>query len=146
MNIEVKIDENYAETKILIYTNKMDEKLSNIIDNISNISKEKLKAYKDEKMYILNQNEIEAIYAEKGKVYLRCNSEVYIVKNRLYELENILNQKIFVRISNSEIVNFDKVRNIDFKIIGTIVLNFKSGNKAYVSRRYITKIKNFLEI
>ena len=146
MNIEVKIDENYAETKILIYTNKMDEKLSNIIDNISNISKEKLKAYKDEKMYILNQNEIEAIYAEKGKVYLRCNSEVYIVKNRLYELENILNQKIFVRISNSEIVNFDKVRNIDFKIIGTIVLNFKSGNKAYVSRRYITNIKNFLEI
>lgn len=146
MNIEVKIDENYAEPKILIYSNKVDEKLSNIIDNISNISQEKLKAYKDEKMYILNQNEIEAIYAEKGKVYLRCNSEVYIVKNRLYELENILNQKIFVRISNSEIVNFDKVRNLDFKIIGTIVLNFKSGNKAYVSRRYITKIKNILEI
>ncbi len=38
MNIEVKIDENYAEPKILIYTNKMDEKLSNIIDNIFNIS------------------------------------------------------------------------------------------------------------
>ena len=69
-----------------------------------------------------------------------------MVKNRLYELENILDKKVFSRISNSEIVNFNLVENIDFKIIGTLILNFKSGNKSYVSRRYIPKIKKFLEI
>ena len=58
----------------------------------------------------------------------------------------ILDKKAFIRISNSEIINFNKVKNIDFKIIGTIILNFKSGNKAYASRRYIPKIKEFLEI
>ena len=49
-------------------------------------------------------------------------------------------------ISNSEIVNFNKVENIDFKILGTLIINFKSGNKSYASRRYIPKIKEFLEI
>ena len=38
------------------------------------------------------------------------------------------------------------LKNIDLKILGTIVLNFESGNKAYASRRYIPKIKEFLEI
>ncbi len=146
MDIEVKIDEKYNTSKIIIYTNQITEEISNIIDQLSNINRKVLKLYKDEKMYILNQNEIETIYAENGKTYARSNNETYIVKNRLYELENILDKKVFSRISNSEIVNFNLVENIDFKIIGTLILNFKSGNKSYVSRRYIPKIKKFLEI
>lgn len=146
MNVEVKIDENCNVTKIVIYTNKVNKEISNIIDSISNIDAKVLKGYKDEKMYILNQDEIETIYSENGKNYVRCNEEIYNIKNRLYELEMILDKKAFIRISNSEIINFNKVKNIDFKIIGTIILNFKSGNKAYASRRYIPKIKKFLEI
>ncbi len=146
MDIEVKIDEKYDNPKIVIYTNKVNTEISNIIDGISSINQKFLKAYKDEKMYILHQNEIETIYSEGGKIYVRCNNEIYNIKNRLYELDTLLDKKMFVRISNSEIVNFNKVENIDFKIVGTLILNFKSGNKAYASRRYIPKIKEFLEI
>lgn len=146
MNIEVKVEKNCAEPKIIIYTNQMNKEISDLIERISNIGSNSLKAFKDEKMYIVNQEDIETIYAESGKVYMRCNNELYIVKNRLYELETLLDRKAFIRISNSEIVNFNKVENIDFKIIGTLVLNFKSGNISYVSRRYIPKIKEFLEI
>lgn len=146
MDIEVKVDENYTTPKILIYTNQINKEISNIIDSISNIDYKKLKAYKDEKLYILNQNEIETIYSENGKIYIRCNKELYTIKNRLYELETLLDKKIFLRISNSEIVNFNEIRNIDFKIVGTMILNFKSGNKTYASRRYIPKIKEFLEL
>ena len=146
MDIEIKIDEKFSEPKIVIYTKQMDKDLSEIIDNISIIDKKTLKAFKDEKMYILNQKDIETIYSENSKIYVRCNNELYTIKKRLYELENMLNKKSFIRISNSEIINFEKVENIDFKILGTLVINFKSGNKAYASRRYIPKIKEFLEI
>lgn len=146
MDIEIKMDESYISPKIVIYTNKVNKELSNIIDNISCIDNKTLKVYKDEKLYILNQSEIETIYSENNKIYVRCNEILYTVKNRLYELEMLLDKKTFVRISNSEIVNFSKVENIDFKIIGTLILNFKSGNKSFVSRRYIPKIKEFLEI
>ena len=146
MNIEVNVDEKYNEPKIVIYTNKMDKEISNIVDTLSSIKQKIVKSYKDEKMYILKQSEIETIYAENGKVYAKCNDELYTIKNRLYELETLLDKKVFVRISNSEIVNFNMVENIDFKMMGTLILNFKSGNKAYASRRYIPKIKEFLEI
>lgn len=146
MDIEVKVDEKYDNPKIVIYTNKVDAEISNIIDGISSINQKFLKAYKDEKLYILNQNEIETIYSENGRICVRCNNEIFNIKNRLYELETLLDRKIFVRISNSEIVNLNKVENIDFKVVGTLILNFKSGNKAYASRRYIPKIKEFLGI
>ena len=146
MDIEIKIDEKFSEPKIVIYTKQMNQDLSEIIDNNSLINKKTLKAFKDGKMYILNQKDIETIYAENNKIYTRCNNELYTLKNRLYELENILNKKSFIRISNSEIINFDKVENIDFKILGTLVINFKSKNKAYASRRYIPKLKEFLGI
>ena len=146
MDIEVKIDEKYDKPKIVIYANKVDSEISNIIDGISSINQKFLKAYRDEKMYILHQNEIETIYSENGKIFIRCNNSIYNIKSRLYELELLLDKKIFLRISNSEIVNFNKVENIDFKIVGTLTINFKSGNKAYASRRYIPKIKEFLGI
>ena len=146
VEIEIKVDEKYSEQKIIIYTNLVNEEINNIMDAISSINKKLLKAFKDDKIYILNQDDIETIYSENGKILARCNNELYTLKNRLYELEAILNKKIFTRISNSEIVNFKKVENIDFKILGTLIINFKSGNKSYASRRYIPKIKEFLEI
>ncbi len=146
MNIEVKIDKNYENPQILILTNKMTTELSSMIDKISNITQKTLQTYKDQKMYILKQNEIESIYSESKKVYVRCLNEIYSTKNRLYEIENLLDPHSFIRISNSEIINFYNVENIDFKITGTLIFNFKSGNKSYSSRRYIPKIKKFLEI
>jgi len=146
MEVEVKIEEKYEKPKIVIYTNKLDTKISDLIENISNLEQKKLKMYKDEKMYIFRQEDIEDIYSEEGKVYARVENEIYVLKNRLYELEAILDKKMFLRISNSEIINFNKVKNIDLKMLGTIALNFKSGNKSYASRRYIPKIKEFLEI
>lgn len=146
MEIEVKIDGQCNTPKVIIYTNEMNDEVTEIIDGLSSIKKKILKGYKDNKIYILNQNEIETIYSEQGKIYARLNNDVYTIKNRLYELEELLDGKSFIRISNSEIVNFNKVENIDFKIVGTWIINFKSGNKSYASRRYITKIKKYLEL
>ena len=144
MNIEVKIDKNYSTPQVIILSNKMTSEISTIVNKISNITQESLQAYKDHKLYILKQDEIESIYSENGKVYVRCSNEVYSTQNRLYEIENLLDCNSFIRISNSEIINFDKVKDIDFKIVGTLIFNFKSGNKSYSSRRYIPKIKKFL--
>lgn len=146
MDIELKIDEKYKDSKIIIYTDKVTNEISSILDELSSINNRVLKAYKDEKLYILEQKNIESIYSESGQTYLRCNNDVFLIKKRLYELELLLDNKIFLRISNSEIINFTFVKNIDFKILGTLALNFKSGYTAYSSRRYIPKIKEYLDI
>ena len=144
MKIEINIDKNIKEPQIIIQTDKITKEITDIYDRLNGEINKKIKAYKDDKMYLLNENDIESIYAEEGKVYIRCNNEKYLLKSRLYEIEEILNKKAFIRISHSEIINIEKVKNIDFKIIGTILFNFYDGNTAYVSRRYIKKIKDFL--
>ncbi len=144
MEIEIKVDKNINEPKIIIQTDKITKEITDIYDKLNGEINKKIKAYKNDKMYLLNEKDIESIYAEDGKVYARYNNEKYLLKSRLYEIENVIDKKIFIRISHSEIINIEKVKNIDFKITGTILFNFYDGNTAYVSRRYIKKIKEFL--
>ena len=144
MEIEIKVDKNINEPKIIIQTDKITKEITDIYDKLNGEINKKIKAYKNDKMYLLNEKDIESIYAEDGKVYARYNSEKHLLKSRLYEIENVIDKKIFIRISHSEIINIEKVKNIDFKITGTILFNFYDGNTAYVSRRYIKKIKEFL--
>lgn len=146
MKVEVKLDPNYTETKIEIYTNKIDEELSNLIKQLEFKSDDKIIVWKDGKVYIVELKNIEAIYSNQGKVYIRENNNEYISKSKLYELEEQIKEPSFIRISNSEIINFNKVENLDLNIAGTIRLNFKSGYTTYVSRRNIKKIKEYLNI
>ena len=146
MKIEFDIDEKYRENKIIICTNKITGEIQELINKIENNKNNKIYGYKNDKIFILEENKIETIYSENKKVFIRYeNGDIYESKKRVYELENNLPNK-FVRISNSEIVNFDKVQNLDFKIVGTIILNFYTGKYTYVSRRYVKKIKEYLEI
>ena len=147
MDIEIKLSEEYSSTKVVVYTNKMTEKISNLVDVITKITGENIQTIvgtKDEEIFLLSLNDILTIYAENQKVFARSVNGIYRLKNRLYELENMFVGTSFLRISNSEIVNFDQVKSLDLSINGTISLKFKSGDKSFVSRRYVDKIKNYL--
>ena len=146
MKVEVKLDPNYTETKIEIYTKEINDEISKLIKQFEVTSDDKIIAWKGEKIYILDEKDIETIYSNQGKVYIRVNNNEYISKNRLYELEEKIKEHSFIRISNSEIINFNKVESLDASITGTIKLNFKSGYVTYASRRNIKKIKEYLKI
>ena len=146
MKIEFDINEKYQEDKIIICTNKITDELQEFVNKLNNEKNNKIYGYKNDIIFILEENKIETIYSENKKVFIRYeNGNIYETKKRIYEFENNLPNK-FVRISNSEIVNFDKVQNLEFKIVGTIILNFYTEHKTYVSRRYVKKIREYLEI
>ena len=148
MKVEIIIDEKYVEPEIKIYASRLTDEIVEIQNNLSTIEKKSnyLKAFLDEDVYLIPFEDIESIYSENKKVLLRTEKETYILKQRLYEIESILPGSNFVRISNSEIVNFKKVKNMNFKFSGTILINFISGNYSYVSRRYIKRIKEYLDM
>lgn len=146
MRVEVKLDPNYTETKIEIYTNEINEEISNLVKQLEFKSDNKIIAWKDGKIYILEVKQIETIYSNQGKVYIRANNNEYISKSKLYEIEEQIKEPSFIRISNSEIINFNKVESLDSSITGTIKINFKSGYITYASRRNIKKIKEYLKI
>ena len=62
------------------------------------------------------------------------------------QLRNRLDPQRFVRISHSEMVNLDQVRCFDLNLAGTICIRLADGKVTYVSRRYVSKIKQILGV
>jgi len=95
----------------------------------------------------IKQNEIFRIYSMDKKVYLETEKENLLLKLRLYEFAELAKKcgwTDFIRISNTDIVNFSKVTNLDMSLTGIVRVNFTNGKSAIVSRRYMSKIKREL--
>ena len=146
MDIKINLSKEFEKPQIVINAPEMTKELEEIIAKVQSNSSEKIIGFIEDEAFILEKENIEAIYAEDKKVLARVGDKTYVIKKRIFELENMLSENNFVRISNSEIVNFKKVVSMDFKLTGTILLRLKSGAITYTSRRYIKKIKEYLGI
>ncbi len=80
-------------------------------------------------------------YTEDKGVFCQTGKGIFTVRARLYELEEELAGTKFVRVSNSEIVNLDRVTALDLTLAGTIKMTLEGGTVCWVSRRYVKKIK-----
>ena len=146
MKVEIKIDDSYIEPKILILTAAMTEDVNLILNKLSENTPQVISGCKNEKIEVIEQEDLIRIYAGSGKVFAVTEKGEYTVRFRLYEIEKRLNHNQFVRISNSEIINLKKVNNYDLSFTGTIRVELTNGTAAYVSRRYVSKIKKILGI
>lgn len=145
MKVEVQIDNSCTEPKVIILTDKMTEEVNQIMQRISEEPSDIIAGFCNEQVTILDPLEIIRFYSETGKIYAQTSTETYLVRLRLYEIENRLS-KNFVRISNSEIINLKKVKGFDLSFTGTICATLANGLVTYVSRRYVSKIKKVLGI
>ena len=146
MDFEIKIDEAYKLPKTFVYTDKITEEVLRIKSFVLENSESILIGFLDEKIKILNPAKIYRIYTENSKVFAESIDEKYLVKKRIYQLEDILKPKKFVRISNSELINLNLVDSFDLSYSGTISVKMKNKSKTFVSRRYVKKIKETLGI
>ncbi len=146
MQVEIKIDDSYIEPKILILTAAMTEDVNLILNKLSGNTPQVISGYKNEKIEVIEQEDLIRVYAGSGKVFAVTDKGEYTLRFRLYEIEERLNPNQFVRISNSEIINLKKVNNFDLSFTGTIRVELTNGTAAYVSRRYVSKIKKILGI
>ena len=146
MKVEVKIDCTITEPKIIILTDKMTDDINEVVRKISETEPEMIAGFSDETVRILDLKDIYRIYAEAGHVYAETDSGLYLLRQRLYEMEERLRRFSFVRISNSEIINLKKVKMFDLSFSGTICVALTNRTVTYVSRRYVSKIKDVLGI
>ena len=144
MKIEIQIDESCDEPKIVVMTRRVTEEISEILKKLSEDPSEMLAGFRDERASILEPNQIYRVYASGGKVYAETKNGTYLLRLRLYEAEQRLESSSFVRISNSEIINLKKVKGFDLSFAGTICVSLANGTVSYVSRRYVSKIKQLL--
>ena len=144
MKIEIKIDDTAAETKGIIVTREVTESVQALIKRRSEEQPKVIAGFLEDPVRLLREEENYRIYAAAGKVFAVTEKGEFTLRLRLYELEERLDKKRFVRISNSEIVYLGKVRGFDLSFSGTIRVSLTNGTSTYVSRRYVSKIKTTL--
>ncbi|MCW6080735.1 LytTR family DNA-binding domain-containing protein [Clostridium sporogenes] len=146
MKIDIQIDDNSKETRVVIYTSEITEEVQAVLNNLKRVQQKYILGMKDERIYILNPDEISFFYSEKGKVFAQTDNLVYEIKEKLYKLEENLKGTSFVRISKSAIANVDKIKNLEILFNGNMCINFFDGKQEYISRRYMKKIREYLNI
>jgi len=146
MQLEVKIDSSCIEPKVVILTASMTEEVNNILNRLSDKAPQIISGSRDNKIEVIEQADIIRIYASGGKVLAVTHKGEYVLRLRLYEIEERLPAHQFVRISNSEIINLKNVNCFDLSLTGTVCVKLADGTITYVSRRYVSKLKEILGI
>lgn len=146
MKIKLIIDKKYDDTQVHICSKENSREVRELYHTIESVVNKKITAYDAEQVCILSIPDIIHIYTQDLKVYAATVNGIYRLHQRLYELEQELDESRFIRISNSEIVNIKKIKRMDTSLAGTIRMYLDGDREAYVSRRYVTKIKKALGI
>ena len=144
MKLLLIIDDRYKEPEIHLCSDKKTGEIIDLRDFLEDTLFSKITLYKNQEARTAAAYEIVRLYSENKKVYARTDNDTYEVRERLYSLEETLNDRGFVRISNSEIVNSAKITKLDMSFTGTIRISLKNGDETYVSRRYVSRIKEVL--
>jgi len=150
LRTEIEI-EDCSNPYCIIRTAAVDANINSLAEKISMLgnSGETLMLYGwdgDFCMKILPKD-IFRIYSMDKKVFIETEKETFLLKMRLYEFEELCQKNgwtDFIRISNTDIVNFARVLNLDFSLTGVIKINLSNKTQAIVSRRYMNRIRKEL--
>ena len=146
MQIKIEFNKAYKEPEIIILTDKMTDDIDRIFKMLSDEKSQIIAGIKNDKVEVLEPNDIIRVYANSKKVFAVTDKGEYMLRLRLYEAEERLSLNQFVRISKSEIINLKKVNNFDLNFAGTICVRFFNNEVTYVSRRYVSEIKRVLGV
>jgi DNA-binding LytR/AlgR family response regulator len=150
--VQIEIDPSCNEPEVIIRTNEMTDEVQDIVQKLSAIKQEVLVGFNEDiartveihNAQVIEISDIIRVYAADKKVFAQTRAGEFVLRVRLYELEDRLDKAQFVRINNSEIVNLKFIKNLDFSYTGTIEITLDGGTKSNVSRRYVPKIKQIL--
>lgn len=146
MEVEWKIEPGRREPKVIILAGAESPDLLRLAEELFGLRVDPVPAWDGETALLLPQGDFLRFYTDGKGVSAQTGDGTYSVRLRLYELEERLDSRRFVRVSNSEIVNLDRVTAVDLSLAGTIRMTLDGKAVAYVSRRYVKKIKETLNL
>ena len=145
MKVEVQIDPSLSEPEIILRAPMPTTEVERLAQKLRESTRpQPFTVYLEREPVRVSRDLVLRFFAEDKGVSCQTGKGVFSVRQRLYELEEELEGTRFVRVSNSEIVNLDRVTGLDLTLAGTIKMTLEGGTVCWVSRRYVKKIKQAL--
>lgn len=143
--MKISIEEISKELieEILIRCHEVDEEILEIVNKLKTETPLIL-GYQNDGVHRINVRDIYYFEAVDGKVFSYCKDNVFEVKHKLYELEEVCKEVHCFRASKSTIVNIAKIASIHPSISGRFVAVLNNGERLVVSRQYVPVLKKML--
>ena len=147
MKIRIEIDPDLTQEDVIIRASSITPEVARLQELLTKESSKahELQCYKDEREYFIELNDILFMETSGSFVTVHTRNDMYKVKYKLYELEELL-PAYFVRVAKSSIVNSRKIYSIERNITGASEVSFVDTKKViYVSRGYYKVLQEKLE-
>lgn len=146
MRIRIEVDDSIQEEEVIIRCSGIHEHIQEIQQALERIAlkRKAIVFYREETEYYFALEEILFFETGENRIYAHTIDNVYHVKYKLYELEEMLPTN-FMRISKSTILNIQRIYSITRNLSSSVVEFQYTHKQVYVSRHYYKVLKARLE-
>ena len=145
MKIDIDINDQYPETSVTINAPRLGQDIEKMIAMMRMLDMQ-ISAERNGETYILDANKILYIEAVERKTFIYTETEMYESELKLYEVEEQLLERDFLRISKQTIVNLRMIKSLKADINRKIKLTLKNGEQIMVSRMYSDELRQKLGV
>ncbi len=140
MKITVEEHPGLAQTEVVIRCPRLDAGTTRLVELLQ-LSNARLTGEREGETCLLDAGQVLYIDTVDRGTFLYTGEGVYETRLRLYELEEQLAGREFVRASRSTLVNFAQVRSLRPELGGRLRLTMANGEIVIANRQYVPAIK-----
>lgn len=145
MKIEIDVNEQYKDVGVKITAPELTPDIERIVSLMRMLDMQIAVKHEDETV-LLDVAKIMYIEAVERSTFVYTEDETYESGLKLYEFEQQLPEKSFIRVSKHSILNLRKVKSLKADLNRKIRVTFCNGEQLIVSRMYADELRKRLGV
>ena len=143
MKINLDIDGKYDDTEVIIRAPHLNNDIERIVAMMRMVDMQ-IAVRRDNETFLIDTDKILYVEAVDRKTFVYTNSDTYESELKLYELEQELVERDFLRISKQSLVNLRKIKSLKADVNRKIRITLQNGEQIVVSRMYSDELRRKL--
>lgn len=147
MKIRIEVTEGLPEDEVVIRCAKVDDTIQKINQFVLDTAagEAQIVFYKQNQAFYFPLDEVLFFETDGEKVYAHTAADAFQVRQRLYELEELL-PRHFLRVAKATIVNLRQIYSVTRNLTAASLIQFAGTHKQiYASRHYYQTLRQRLE-
>ena len=145
MKIEIDINEKYTDLGVKVTAPDLTPDIERIV-SLMRMMDMQIPVKRDDETMLLDVDEILYIDAVERNTFIYTKDNTYESTLKLYEFEQQLPERDFIRVSKQSILNLRKVKSLKTDINRKIRVTLLNGEQIVVSRMYAEDLRKRLGI
>ncbi len=147
MKITIETPIPGEEDEIIIKMAELSDEVLKMVRRLKDgVSKETLAVYDGENIQMIPTKDILYFDAANDHVFAYTKGNCFDTKKKLFEIEELLSDSAFLRISKNAIVNIKAIDHLSPEFNGRFIASLKNSEDIIISRGYVPELKKKLGI